>query len=209
MGRHHSPPATGSAPDKQRLDASAETSQGTQIESCRRGWRTRLKELAKQAGALPARPDDLDVAVAGMGDPGAGDADLLEALREVVIARLSGYGAPDAALAAAQEDLPKGPSGAPTLEMVRNGAMLVAETFALPGPKAIAYADRAVEAERLRRGERRTAGRLARGIRVEEERRLRAWEASLVGTDALPGLLGCSWGEAERWVRAGRVPVAR
>ena len=92
----------------------------------RRAWRDRLAALAKGAEALPARPDDLDAAVAGIGDPEAGDAALLGALREAVLARLAGYGAPEAALAAALEDLPKGPSGQPTLEAVEHCAMLVA-----------------------------------------------------------------------------------
>jgi ATP-dependent RNA helicase SUPV3L1/SUV3 len=175
----------------------------------RRAWRDRLAALAKGAEALPARPDDLDAAVAGIGDPAAGDAALLGALREAVLARLAGYGAPDTALAAALEDLPKGVSGQPALEAVEHCGMLVAEAFALPGADAAAFARRAAEAERRRRGERRAAARAARETRAEEERRLKAWEASLVGAEAVPGLLGCTREEAERWVRDGWVPVAR
>ncbi len=175
----------------------------------RRAWRDRLAVLAKKAEALPARPDDLDAAVAGVGAPGAGDAELLGALREAVLARLAGYGAPDTALAAALEDLPKGLSGEPTLEAVEHCGRLVAEAFALPGADAAAFARRAAEVERRRRGERRAAARAARETRAEEERRLKAWEASLVGAEAVPELLGCTREEAERWTRAGRVPVAR
>jgi ATP-dependent RNA helicase SUPV3L1/SUV3 len=175
----------------------------------RRAWRDRLAALAKGAAALPARPDDLDTTVAGIGDPEAGDAALLGALREAVLARLAGYGAPDAALAAALEDLPKGPSGEPALEAVEHCGLLVGEAFALPGADAAALARRAAEAERRRRGERRAAARAARETRVEEERRLRAWETSLVGAEAVPGLLGCTREEAERWIRDGRVPAAR
>src|SRR5215218_8901381 len=175
----------------------------------RRAWRDRLGALAQGAEALPARPDDLAAAVASIADPDAGDAALLGSLREAVLARLAGYGAPDTALAAALEDLPKGTSGQPTLEAVEHCAMLVAEAFALPGADAAAFARRAAEAERRRRGERRAAARAARDTRAEEERRLKAWEASLVGAEAVPGLLGCGREEAERWIRARRVPVAR
>jgi hypothetical protein len=134
---------------------------------------------------------------------------LLGALREAVLARLAGYGAPEAALAAALEDLPKGTSGQPTLEAVEHCGLLVGEAFALPGADAAAFARRAAEAERRRRGERRAAARAARETRAEEERRLKAWEASLVGAEAVPGSLGCTREEAERWIRDGRVPVAR
>src|SRR5215218_7124298 len=158
----------------------------------RRAWRDRLAALAKGAEALPARPDDLDTAVASIADPGAGDAALLDAVREAVLARLAGYAAPETALAAALEDLQKGTSGQPTLEAVEHCAMLVAESFALPGADAAAFARRAAEAERRRRGERRAAARAARETRAEEERRLRAWEASLVGAEAVPALLGCA-----------------
>src|SRR5829696_4781516 len=175
----------------------------------RRAWRDRLAALAQGADALPARPDDLDAAVASIGDPDAGHAELLGALREAVLARLAGYGAPDTALAAALEDLPKGTSGQPTLEAVEHCGRLEAEAFALPGADAAAFARRGAEAERRRRGERRAAARAARETRAEEERRLKAWEASLVGAEAVPGLLGCIREAAERWIRAGRIPVAR
>jgi ATP-dependent RNA helicase SUPV3L1/SUV3 len=175
----------------------------------RRAWRDRLAALAKGAEALPARPDDLDAAAASIGDPEVGDAELLGALREVVLARLAGYGAPETALAAALEDLPKGTSGQPAIEAVGHCGRLVAEAFALPGEDAAAFARRAAETERRRRGERRAAARAARETRAEEERRLKAWEASLGGAETVPALLGCAREEAERWIRAGRVPVAR
>lgn len=175
----------------------------------RRGWRDRLGQLAKRAEALPVRRDDLDVAVTGVDDPEAGDVELLTALREAVVARLSGYGTPETALAAALEDLPKGPSGVPSLKSLERCALLVAEAFAQLVPDAVAFTGRAVEAERVRRGERRAAARLARETQAEEEHRLRVWEASLVGAEAVPGFLSCSREEAERWIRAGRVPTAR
>ncbi|SDE57487.1 helicase-related protein [Belnapia rosea] len=172
-------------------------------------WRRRLEALARRAEALPVRRDDLDVAVAGIGGPDAGDAELLAALREAVLARLGGYGAPETALAAALDELPKGPAGEATLEAVGNCARFVAEAFALPAADAAAFARRAVEAERQRRAERRSAARVARETRAEEERRLEAWEASLIGAGAVPALLGCTGAEAERWIRAGRLPIAR
>jgi ATP-dependent RNA helicase SUPV3L1/SUV3 len=176
----------------------------------RRAWRERLAVLAHRVEALPAGPADLDVAASAIEDLAAGDAGLMAALREAVLSRLGGYGTPRTALDAALEDLPKRPpSGEPALEAVEHCALLVAEAFALPAPDAAAFARRAVEAERRRRGERRAAARAARETRAEEEERLRSWESSLVGAGALPALLGCTREEAERWVRAGLVPVAR
>jgi ATP-dependent RNA helicase SUPV3L1/SUV3 len=175
----------------------------------RRAWRERLAVLAARAGALPVGPADIDLAVTAIEVPDAGDTELLGALREAVLARLGGFGTPETALAAALEVLPRGSPGEATLEAVEHCAMLVAEAFALSAPDAAAFARRAVEAERLRRGERRAAARAARETRAEEERRLKAWEASLVGAEAVPALLGCTREEAERWIRAGLVLVAR
>jgi ATP-dependent RNA helicase SUPV3L1/SUV3 len=88
-------------------------------------------------------------------------------------------------------------------------AGLVAEAFALPPAAAAAFGRRALEAERRRRAERAAAAKLARETRAIEEQRLEAWEASLVPSDAVSSLLGCSREEAERWVATGLVPVAR
>jgi ATP-dependent RNA helicase SUPV3L1/SUV3 len=172
-------------------------------------WRSRLEALARQAEALPVRRDDLDVALAGISDPDAGDVGLLAALREAVMARLGGYGTPETALVAALDELPKRPAGEASLEAVGHCARFVAEAFALPAADAAAFARRAVETERQRRAERRSAARAARETRAEEERRLSAWEASLVGAGAVPELLGCTRAEADRWIRTGRLPVAR
>ena len=179
------------------------------IELRRPSWRNRLVALAKRVEALPARPDDLDVAVAGIAEPEPREADLLAALRDAVLSRLGGYSTPKAALVAALENLPRGASGEPPLEAAGHCARLVAEAFGMAEPDAAAFARRATEAERLRREERRGAARAARETRAEEERRLRIWETSLVAADAVPGLLGCTREEAERWTRAGLVPVAR
>jgi ATP-dependent RNA helicase SUPV3L1/SUV3 len=179
------------------------------IEARRPAWREALAQLAKQAEALPARPGDIDTAIGSIGDPEAGEAALLAALREAVLARLAGHGTPERSLAAACEDLPKGPAGEAGLEAVRRCAALVAEAFAMPPLQADAFVWRATDAERRRQGERRTAARLARETRAAEEQRLKAWESSLVGTEAVPALLGCTRHEAERWIRAGIVPVAR
>jgi ATP-dependent RNA helicase SUPV3L1/SUV3 len=192
-----------------RPPASEQALRSALLDLRRRAWRDRLAALAKRAEALPVRRDDMEAALAAVGDPEAGDAALLTALREAVLMRLGGYGAPEAALAAALEDLPKGTSGEASLEVVGHCAMLVAEAFAMPGPDAAAFARRAAEAERLRRAERRSAARLARETRAEEERRLKAWEASLADAGAVLELLGCTRHEAERWIRIGRVPVAR
>ncbi len=179
------------------------------LEMRRRGWRDRLAQLARRAAALPASPTDLDLAVGAISDPAADDAALLAALRETVMARLAGYDTPDAGLAAAVETLADGGGREPALESVGYCAALVAEAFALPAPDAAAFARRAVEAARQQRAERRAASRAAQETRTEEERRLKAWEASLVGAEALPALLGCTREEAERWLAAGLLPVAR
>ncbi len=175
----------------------------------RPAWRERLALRAREAAGLPAGAADLDLALAAIGDPEAAEPALMAALREAVVARLGGYGTPESALAAAVEDLPHGPSGEPSPEAVGHAAALVAEAFALPHADAVAFARRAAEAERRRRGERRAAARAARETRAEEERRLKAWEASLVGAEQVPVFLQCSREEAERWIRAGLVPVAR
>jgi ATP-dependent RNA helicase SUPV3L1/SUV3 len=192
-----------------QVPASGEALRRALIEVRRPAWRNRLVALSKRVEALPARPDDFDVAVSGIAEPEPREAELLAALREAVVARLGGYGRPEGALAAALEDLPKGTTGEPSLEVVGHCAGLVAEAFAMSAPDAAAFARRATEAERLRRGERRAAARAARESRAEEERRLKAWESSLVGLDAVPALLGSTREEATRWIRAGIVPVAR
>jgi ATP-dependent RNA helicase SUPV3L1/SUV3 len=192
-----------------QVPASGEALRRALVEVRRPAWRNRLVALAKRVEALPARPDDFDVAVASISEPESREAELLAALREAVVARLGGYGTPEGALTAALEDLPRGSTGEAPLEVVGHCAGLVAEAFAMAAPDAAAFARRAAEAERLRRGERRAAARAARESRAEEERRLKTWESSLVGLDAVPALLGCTREEATRWIRAGIVPVAR
>ncbi|MBP0492667.1 helicase-related protein [Pararoseomonas indoligenes] len=179
------------------------------IEIRRQAWRSRLMTLARQAEALPARLDDISVALSSITDPEAGDAGLLAALREAVLARLNGYGTPESALAEALLDLPRGSSGGATLEAVGQCAALVAEAFAMPAVQADSFIWRATDAERRRRGERRAAARMARETQAVEERRLKEWESSLVGAEAVPSLLGCTRYEADRWIRAGIIPVAR
>jgi ATP-dependent RNA helicase SUPV3L1/SUV3 len=192
-----------------QVPGSAEVLRRALIEVRRPAWRNRLAALAKRIEALPVRPDDLDVAVAGITNPEPREADLLGALRDAVLARLGGYGTAEAALAASLENLPKGPSGEPPLEAVGHCATLIAQAFALPKLQADAFVWHATDAERRRQGRRRAAARTARETRTEEERRLRTWETALVGADAVPGLLGCTRHEAERWIRAGIIPVAR
>jgi ATP-dependent RNA helicase SUPV3L1/SUV3 len=213
MGQEHPFRSVNDGAGPQQLDgpvvSTFETSSAGQIEARRREWRSRLEILARRAEALPVRRDDLDVALTGLTDPDAGDAKLLAALREAVMARLSGYGTPDTALAAALEELPKGPSRELSLETVGHCASFVAEAFALAAPDASAFARRAAEVERQRRGEQRAAAKAGRETRAEEEHRLAAWEASLIGMEAVPELLGCTKAEAERWFQAGRLPVAR
>ena len=74
---------------------------------------------------------------------------------------------------------------------------------------AVAFARRAVEAERLRRGGARTAARVAHQTRTAEELPLTGWGTSLDGAAAASGFPYRTRQEAERWMRAGRAPVAR
>ncbi|MGK7869500.1 helicase-related protein [Falsiroseomonas sp. E2-1-a20] len=175
----------------------------------RRTWRRRIGELARQAAALPARTEDLDAAAASITDPDPDEPALREALRQAVLARLGGHGTAATALAVALEDLPRPAGGEPTLDAIGHCAMLVSEAVAMPAAEAEAFARRAVAAERSARTARREAARAARETTVAEEARLKEWEASLVGAEALPALLGCSPAEAEAWVAEGRLPIAR
>jgi ATP-dependent RNA helicase SUPV3L1/SUV3 len=168
-----------------------------------------LAELAGQAHDLPLTAADLDLAILAVEGPEATDTGLLESLRKVMVSRLGGHGTPETALGVALDHLRKGSSGGPTLDAVELCAGLVAEAFALPPAAAAAFGRRALEAERRRRAERAAAAKLARETRAIEEQRLEAWEASLVPSDAVSSLLGCSREEAERWVATGLVPVAR
>jgi ATP-dependent RNA helicase SUPV3L1/SUV3 len=173
MGQDHRSRSVDGDAGRQRPDRpAAEALPAVQAEQRRRGWRSRLETLARQAEALPVRRDDLEVAAAGISDPDVGDAGLLAALREAVLARLGGYGTPETALAAALEKLPKGPAGEASLEAVGHCARFVAEAFALSAPDAAGFAQRTVEAERQRRIERRSAARAARETRAKEEQRL-------------------------------------
>jgi ATP-dependent RNA helicase SUPV3L1/SUV3 len=175
----------------------------------RRSWRRRLGELAREATALPVRPDDLEAAAASVTDPEAGTAALQEALRQAVLARLGGHGTADTALAVALEELPRPAGGAPTLDDIGHCALLVAEAFGMAAPDALAFSRRAVAAERRARAARREAAQAARETQVAEEARLREWEASLVGAEAVPALLGCTPAEAEAWIAERRLPIAR
>jgi ATP-dependent RNA helicase SUPV3L1/SUV3 len=175
----------------------------------RRSWRRRLGELARKAPALPVRPDDLDAAASAPGDPDPDDAALLQALREAVLARLGGHGTAETALAVALEELPRPGGGAPTLDAIEHCALLVAEAFAQAPSDAAAFARRAVAAERRARAARREAAQAARETQTTEEARLREWEASLVGVEAVPALLGCTPAEAEAWISERRLPIAR
>jgi ATP-dependent RNA helicase SUPV3L1/SUV3 len=189
--------------------ASAEALRAAVLALRRRSWRRRMGELMRQAPALPARAEDLDAAASAIAGPEAGDAALLAAVREAVLARLAGHGTAESALALALEDLPRPAGGEPTLDAIGHCAALVADAFAMAATDAESFARRAAAAERSARAARREAARSARETRAEEEARLRAWEATLVGAEAVPGLLGCSPAEAEAWIREGRLPVAR
>jgi ATP-dependent RNA helicase SUPV3L1/SUV3 len=189
--------------------ASAEALRAALVALRRRSWRRRIGELARGAPALPARAEDLDAAAASLSGAEPDEAALREALRQAVLGRLGGHGTAATALAVALEDLPRPAGGDPTLDAIGHCALLVAEAVAMPAPEAEAFARRAVSAERSARAARREAARAARETTVAEEARLKDWEASLIGVEAVPGLLGCSPAEAEAWIAEGRLPVAR
>jgi ATP-dependent RNA helicase SUPV3L1/SUV3 len=174
----------------------------------RLSWRSQLAVQA-QREALPASPDDLDLAVSAIAEPEPREADLLEALRRAILVRLRGFGTPEAALAEAGARQPEEQSDGRFLEAVERCAGLVAEAFSMAEDSAGLFIRDTVEAERRRQEERRRVTRVAQETRAREEHRLRRWEASLVGGEAVPGLLGCSRQEAELWIWAGMVPVAR
>ncbi|TPG55534.1 RNA helicase [Roseomonas nepalensis] len=175
----------------------------------RRGWAARILETTKEAGRLWVTPADARAAAAAVEDPEAGEGELLAAADRVVSARLRDAGTgPEATLAAVVADLSD--SGR-LLRTERLGelARLIGAAQGLDREAAERLRTTSVRAEEQRRREVSEAGRLARERRREEVRRLREWERGLVEAEDLPGLLGCSPKEGQRWVSAGLVPVAR
>lgn len=175
----------------------------------RRGWPARIEELAREAGRLWITPADARAAAASVSDPQPDDEALLAATGRVVSGRLREAGMDaEAVLEALTTELA---DAGRQLRPERLGelALLVAEAQGLDPEDADRLRTRAVRSEERRRREVNEAARLARERRREEVRRLREWERGLVEVEDLPRLLDCSPKEAQRWVSAGLVPVAR
>ncbi len=169
--------------------------------------RAALAEVLVEQPLLPARKGDVEAALERLGD--APEAPLT-ALRNAISQRLRAAGSPEAASALAAEDL-AAIQGKPeaTLEGVEAAASLAAAAFGLDVAAAAAFTQATVEAERSRRRALRDAAIAARAARAEADRQQKAWEASLVARDAVAPLLGCTPAEAEAWIRARHIPVAR
>ncbi|MBI0539048.1 RNA helicase [Roseomonas sp. KE2513] len=175
----------------------------------RRGWATRIEERAREAGRLWITPADARAAAASVDDPEPAEEALLAAADRVVSERLREAGtSAEAVLEAVMAELADyGRQLRP--EPLGELALLVAEAQGLDPDAADRLRARAVRTEERRRREVNEAARLARERRREEVRRLRDWERGLVEIDDLSRLLDCSPKEAQRWVSAGLVPVAR
>ncbi|HEY8609864.1 MAG TPA: RNA helicase, partial [Roseomonas sp.] len=194
---------------ERRLPADAEGVRQALCEVRRRGWAARLTDLARQAGRLWITSADLRAAVAAVTDPEASDETLLTALDREVASRLRGAGpSPEAALQAVVAEIADA-GGSPSPEALAELALAVAAAHGLDADTAHRFRTKAVQAEERRRRELKEAERAARERRREEVRRLREWEKGLVEFEDLPGLLHCTPKEAQRWVAAGIIPVAR
>ncbi len=172
----------------------------------------RLLRLARASGDVPATPADIEAAAEALLAAGpASDEAALDRLRATISVRLAASGRQDvdttfAGAADAVEELIGRPPGIPAIQEIAN---LVATAIGLDPGAAKALRQRLVATERSRRSAARQARERAREMQQAEERRLREWEGELVGTDALPGLLGASRKLIERWLAEGLIPVAR
>ncbi|MBB5693014.1 helicase-related protein [Muricoccus pecuniae] len=175
----------------------------------RRGWAARITELAHRAGRAWISAADARAAAAAIMSPDATEEALLAALGAVTATRLRDAG-PDAeaALRAVMEGMADA-GGSLSIEQLDDLARSVATAWDLDPEHARRFRKTAIQAEERRRHELREAQRAARERRREEVRRLREWERGLVDIEDVPGLLGCTPKEAQRWVTAGLVPVAR
>ena len=172
----------------------------------------RLFSLARARGDVPATPADAAVAAAALlvAGPASDDA-ALDTLRTTIAIRMAASDPQDvdaafAGAAEAVEELTGRPPGIPAIQEI---ATLVATAAGLDPAAAKALRQRLVATERSRRGAARKARERARDIQEAEERRLGEWEGELVGTVALPGLLGVPRKLVERWIAEGLIPVAR
>jgi ATP-dependent RNA helicase SUPV3L1/SUV3 len=176
----------------------------------RKAWTGRLMDLANRFGESWVRRADADAAAARMTDPEAEDEALRDSLRQVVGARMRGAGAtPEAALEAMAAELLDATGHALPADRHATLAQQVAHAHGMDQGETAVFVSAAIRAEDRRRSEFRAAEQASRARKREEVARLRAWEKSLVGIEAIPGLLGCTSREALRWAGAGLLPVAR
>ncbi len=172
--------------------------------------RAGLAAVMAENPLLPARKTDVEAALEALTEVGTTAEALLVALRGAIHRRLRGAGSAEAAAIVAAEDLAT-QLGKPeaTLEGIAACARLAAQAFGLDPAAEATFVEKTMEAERARRKALRDAAIAAREARAEADRQQREWEASLVTRDAVAPLLGCSVAEAEAWIRARRIPVAR
>lgn len=191
-------------------DATADALRDAVRDHRRTALRQRLDRIAEHSRALPLRRSDVVAALATIETPDLTDDALLARLCDAARARLRDLGSADEALTTAWADLRPAPGRTEaSLEAMKLCAHLVAEAFALDPVAAARFVNRADTAAREDRRAARQAAQDARALRAEQDRRQREWEASLVTRDALPGLLGCTAAEADRWILDRRIPIAR
>jgi ATP-dependent RNA helicase SUPV3L1/SUV3 len=192
-----------------RMPADAAAVAGALCRIRRRAWAARLLQEAKREGRPWITPAEARAAAEAVTDPEAPEAALRAALEGAVAERLRAAGrTPEAALRAVAAEIAEA-GGTLSAERLGELARAVAAAHGLGVEAADRLHEAAIRDEAHRRQALREARRAARERRREEVRRLRAWERSLVGIEALPGLLGCAPAEARRWVAAGLIPVAR
>lgn len=195
---------------ERRMPADADAICLALIELRRRGWVSRMNDLANRAGRIWIRRNEAEAAAATIAALEPEDASLLAALDAATAARLRGLGpTPEAALEAMAAELLEAGGGA--LSADRHAALSreVADAFGLRGEAAAGFIDRVGAIESRRRREARDAEAASRAKRREEVQRLRDWERSLVDFRALPGLLGATDKEVLKWIGGGLIPVAR
>lgn len=192
------------------LPANAEAVAGALRQVRRRGWAARLLDLANRAGRVWVRRTDAETAAGTVSALTPDDATLLSALDMALAQRFRGLGpAPEPVLESLAAEWHE--AGRDALAAERHMALIaeVAAAFGL-GPETAASLQVSIGGiEARRRREARDAASAAREKRREEVARLRAWEKSLVEFRAVPGLLRCAEREAQRWIGAGLVPIAR
>lgn len=193
-----------------RLPADPEAVREALCQVRRKGWASAMMAMANRAGEVWARRAEAEAAAATIDEPEPSEARLRAALDAAIRTRLRNAAPrPGAALEAVEAELVDVTGTALSPERHAALARAVAEAHGLDESESARFSRAAAHVEERRRQELRAAEANAREKRREEVKRLRDWERSLVGIEALPGLLGCTEREALRWVAAGLLPVAR